>query len=146
MTDKVTVSEAAKRLGVSEGAVRQRIHRGKLETDKDETGRVYVYLTSDDSQNNNVKTPQASDSGSDLMDELRDRVRFLEDELQDRKEEARRKDSIIMSLTQRVPELEAVAEPRESPVTEAETTSNGSVPQESADGQIKQSWWKRLFQ
>ena len=145
MKDKVTVNEAAKRLGVSEGAVRQRIHRGKLETDKDETGRVYVYLTSDYSQNNNVETPQASDSGSDLMDELRDRVRFLEDELQDRKEESRRKDSIIMSLTQRVPELEA-AEPRESSEMEAETTSNGRVPQESADGQIKQSWWKRLFQ
>ena len=30
VTDRVTVHEAAKRLGVSEGAVRQRLHRGKL--------------------------------------------------------------------------------------------------------------------
>jgi hypothetical protein len=145
VSDRVTVYEAAKRLGVSEGAVRQRIHRGKLQTDKDETGRVYVYLTSDDTSHHTVKTPHASDSDSILLDELRDRIRFLEQELDDRKEESRRKDSIIMSLTQRVPELEAAAEPRESVVSASEPASNGAVPMDSAEAEISKSWWQKLF-
>ena len=152
VTDRVTVHEAAKRLGVSEGAVRQRLHRGKLKTDKDDTGRVYVYLTADDYGNNTVNTPQSTDSDLGLLDELRDRIRFLEDELTDRKEESRRKDTIIgqmnqtvANITQRIPELEAATEPRESVVSAPEGVGNGAVPKPPADGQIRKSWWQRLF-
>ncbi len=42
--DRVTIQEAARRLGISEGAVRKRVTRGTLEHDKEESGRVYVYL------------------------------------------------------------------------------------------------------
>ena len=157
MTDRVTVHEAAKRLGVSEGAVRQRLHRGKLKTDKDDTGRVYVYLTADDYGNNTVNTPQATDPDLGLLDELRDRIRFLEDELTDRKEESRRKDTLLAQANQtlaqlasRVPELEPPAHPpttetpseaTESLVTDENTDPNGSVPQ---DGK-QVSWWQRIF-
>ena len=141
MIDRVTVSEAAKRLGVSEGALRQRIHRGTIDHYKDDDGRVYVYITPDDTADNSV-----NDSVSHaLLDEMRDRIRFLETELADRKEEARRKDSIIMSLTQRVPELEAPTEPRESTVSDSEDTSKGNVHQTDAAAEINKSWWHRLF-
>jgi hypothetical protein len=50
---------------------------------------------------------------NELITELRDRVRFLEAELTDRKEESRRKDHIIAALTQRIPQLEPASEPRE---------------------------------
>ena len=42
--DRVTVAEAVARLGVKEQAIRKRIQRGTLAHDKDENGRVYVYL------------------------------------------------------------------------------------------------------
>ncbi len=155
MYDRVTVYEAAKRLGLSEGAIRQRIHRGKLETDKDETGRVYVYLTGDDTGNNTVNTGKShATNGVDqgFLDELRDRIRFLENELTDRKEESRRKDTIIAQmnqtisqLTQRVPELEAPTDERESAVSDSDDAGKGAVPQEPADGKIEQSWWRKLF-
>ncbi len=152
MYDRVTVHEAAKRLGVSEGAVRQRIHRGKLESDKDDTGRVYVYLTPDDYGNNTVTSAVTNPADQGILDELRDRIRFLEDELTDRKEESRRKDTIIAQmnqtvahLTQRLPELEAATEPRDSALSASNGQSNGAVPHESADGQISKSWWQRLF-
>ncbi len=142
MIDRVTVYEASQRLGISEGAVRQRIHRGTLESERDESGKVYVFLTPDDTQNNGVNTDQNNTVDHALIEELRDRIRFLETELDDRKEESRRKDSIIMSLTQRVPELEAVSEPREWPVTASEDSSKGDdVPQPDK----QPSFWKRLF-
>ena len=42
--DRVTVAEAALRLGVKEQAIRKKIQRGTLTYDKDEDLRVYVYL------------------------------------------------------------------------------------------------------
>ena len=42
--DRLTIQEAARRLGISEGAVRKRVARDSLEHDKDDDGRVYVYL------------------------------------------------------------------------------------------------------
>jgi hypothetical protein len=44
--DRVTVAEAARRLNVKEQAIRKRISRGTLQHDKDEDGRVYVYIAS----------------------------------------------------------------------------------------------------
>jgi excisionase family DNA binding protein len=141
VNDKVTVPEAAKLLGISEGAIRQRIHRGSLEAEKDDTGRVYVSLTPEDTQNNGVNTAETDDSVTELVHELRDRIRFLEDELADRKEENRRKDAILMTLAQRVPELEEASEPRESPVTATEVQGEGMVPPEAQ----RRSWWRRIF-
>jgi excisionase family DNA binding protein len=155
--DRVTVHEAAKRLGVSEGAVRQRIHRGKLESDRDDTGRVYVYLTPDDFGNNTFTSPVTNGIDQGLLDELRDRIRFLEDELTDRKEESRRKDTLLAQANQtlaklasRVPELEPPPNPpttdtsseaTESLVMDENTDPDGSVPQ---DGK-QDSWWQRIF-
>ncbi len=45
---------------------------------------------------------------------------FLETELENRKEKARRKDTIIMTMAQRIPELEPAPEPREEPETASE--------------------------
>jgi predicted transcriptional regulator len=144
VVDRVSVPEAAKLLGISEGAVRQRMHRGQLQYDKDENGRVYVYPTTVDTTNNDVKT--ADDA---LVDELRDRIRFLEQELADRKEEAlrrdeeaKRKDAILMTLAQRVPELEAPSETVQSPTTAA----NGDEQGIAAPDAENRSWWRRIFQ
>ena len=42
--ERVTVAEAAARLGVKEQAIRKRIQRGTLAHDQDYDGRAYVYL------------------------------------------------------------------------------------------------------
>ncbi len=56
--DRLTVAEAADRLGVSQDAVRKRIVRGTIRHDRDEEGRVYVYAPSSDTSS---KTLQDSD-------------------------------------------------------------------------------------
>src|SRR5918998_2982613 len=88
--DRVTVQEAARRLGISQDAVRDA-------------------------------------SRNELITELRDRVRFLEAELTDRKEESRRKDHIIAALTQRIPQLEPVSEPREHSENPTENLDRGTT-------------------
>jgi excisionase family DNA binding protein len=42
--DRLTIQEAARQLGISEGAVRKRVTRKTLQHEKDDDGRVYVYL------------------------------------------------------------------------------------------------------
>src|SRR4051794_25765813 len=42
--DRLTIQEAASRLGISEGAVRKRVTRKTLPHKKDDDGRVYVFL------------------------------------------------------------------------------------------------------
>ncbi len=127
-TDRVTVAEAAARLGVKEQAIRKRIQRGTLVHDKDDDGRVYVYLNTEDGA-----TGMGTDAGmSTLVQNLQDQIAYLRQEAEDWKEEARRKDTIIMSLTQRIPELEAPTKPREAPDAAQEPS-------------LHRSWWRKFF-
>jgi excisionase family DNA binding protein len=161
--DRVTVAEAAQRLGISQDAVYKRIKRGTIPWDKDEDGKTFVFVeeidestdgleSSTDESTDRLKTSTDASGASStygstelLLDELRDRVRFLEGELEDRREEARRKDSIIMALTQRVPELEAPAEPREASERVSEHASKGDVPPEPQEPAQRRSWLYKFF-
>src|SRR5215203_6470294 len=139
---RITVAEAAQRLGVSQDAVYKRIKRGTIPWDKAEDGKTVVYLEEanestnrPDAASERLKTstdttgPSSIDVSVDvLVDELRDRVSFLEEEL-------RRKDTILMSLVQRVPELEA---PRDSPaqVTSEPRDPSKSYPEDAVGGDV----------
>lgn len=140
--DRVTVVEAAARLGVKEQAIRKRIQRGTIAHDKDDDGRVYVYLDPEDGA-----TGTSIDTGMDtLLQSLQDQIAYLRQEAEDWKEEARRKDTIIMSLTQRLPELEAPAEPQAASDTSGKGTSRGSTaPLESQEPLRPHSWPHRFF-
>lgn len=138
--DRLTVAEAAVRLGVKEQAIRKRIQRGTIAHDKDDGGRVYVYLDPEDGS-----TGTSIDTSMDtLLQSLQDQIAYLRQEAEDWKEEARRKDTIIMSLTQRLPELEA---PVESPgglqtASEGPTKDNLRGQQEPSQ---HRSWLHRFF-
>ena len=56
MYDRLAVPEAARALGLTEGALRQRIQRGTLESERDEDGRVYVLLRRDNGRDDDEKT------------------------------------------------------------------------------------------
>ena len=163
ITDRVTVQEAAKRLGVKDYAIRKRIQRGTLEHDKDLDGRVYVYLDATDDESYDGQSgakaqPAAQDTTQDAVvlakdetiSELRDQVDFLRRELE-------RKDAILMSLTQRVPELEAPARKPASSQTHEDAAGGPSQtgegvgatpvdrePQKGPDG-VRAPWWRRWF-
>lgn len=148
MLERATIYQASQRLGISESAVRQRIHRGTLESGKDENGRLVVYLPNNDSidtkDNDDITTVVEN-----YINALKSQIETLEVDKEHLREESARKDHIIMSLTQRIPAIEAPAdEPsneRKSPVSDSEDEGKGDVPPEPAADEIRQSWWRRLF-
>jgi excisionase family DNA binding protein len=129
---RVTIQEAARRLGVKEDAIRKRIQRGTLAHEKTEEGRVFAWIEA---------TQDAyRDAG---RDELRDQERFLREELA-------RKDAILLRMAESIPQLEASKEaPESSSKARAEeedrekTPKRGSTPQEPLEK--SRSWWQRVF-
>ena len=130
--NRVTVQEAARLLGISEGAVRARIHRGTLETERD-SGTVYVRLNADDTTNE--RTEQ-----SELVQTLREYNAALERQLNAEREASAELRRIVAGLVQRIPELEAPSEPRESPETATETAEGAQE-----EGTQQRPWWRRII-
>jgi hypothetical protein len=80
-----------------------------------------------------------------LVQHLQEQIAYLRQEAKDWKEEARRKDTIIMSLTQRIPEMEASSEPRVASDTVGEGTGKGTASLESQESSQRRSWLHRFF-
>jgi excisionase family DNA binding protein len=150
---QVTVEEAARLLDVSVDAIRKRIERGTLRSAKvgktryvlldDVMSRPDVDRTRQDSGNDTNMTSQDNDMTS-LLTSMQDQIDTLKRELEDRKEEARRKDAILMTMAQRIPELEAASEPRESPVTASKNEEKDGGPDQEKPPQ-RRSWWRAFF-
>jgi hypothetical protein len=144
---RVTVAKAAERLGITQDAVRQRIRRDTIRHDKDDNGRVYVYLDSTHTDHDTVQDGVQDGVGDDkhhdlphrdeLVEELRDRVRYLE-------EESRRKDHLLAAALERIPAIEAAPEPRDRPETASEQ-QDGDPAYPEDGGAEKPSWWRRFF-
>src|SRR5215213_7068972 len=111
---QITLQEAAERLGTTVEGVRSRIKRGSLDSIR-VSGTVFVLL--DDHQFDQVGSgAQASPNAQASPDSALERViSDQQDQIEFLRRELERKDTILMSLVQRVPELEAPSEPRESP-------------------------------
>jgi Tfp pilus assembly protein FimV len=170
---RVTVREAAGLLGTTVEGVRSRIKRGTLTKVKGEDGTVYVLLDPDQASpdggpdaaqtTDRAAAQAATDARTDeLIAELRAQNEHLRDELSLRNEELRRKDTILMTLAQRVPELEPAREDRpqasptggrESSVTPSEGASSTTAPpaaeqpvaEEGKRAEPRPSFWRRLF-
>ena len=127
---RLTVQEAAEALGTSVDAVRMRVRRGSLESEKAPDGRVYVYLNDDSSETR----PRLDGESTALLESKDETISILRDQLREEREARRRADTIIAQLTQanaalaaRVPELEAPSETRDEPET-VEEEPEGAEP------------------
>jgi hypothetical protein len=110
-TDRLTVRQAAERLGITEDAVRSRIKRGTLASEH-HGGRVYV-LVGDQGAIDQPDQPTAPFEAERIAD-LREQVAYLRDQLrreQDAHAEARR---LLAGALERIPALEAPMEPSEA--------------------------------
>jgi DNA-binding Lrp family transcriptional regulator len=111
--DRLTIQEAARRLGISEGAVRKRVTRKTLEHGKEDDGRVYVYLDAGGRQGVDDGQDEGVDPNSNAL------ISRLEDEVAYLREENRRKDEIIMQQAMTMRQLSA---PSPQNATEAAET------------------------
>jgi hypothetical protein len=110
---RATIQEAARIMGVSEGAVRKRVKRGTIAHDKGEGGRVYVYLDAGvDEGVDGVSYPERDA----LISELRSHNATLQKQLEQANERDRENRRIIAALTQRIPAIEAPQEATETPL------------------------------
>jgi len=144
--DRVTIQEAARRLGISESGVRKRVKREQLDSTH-EGGRVFVYLDSVVTEADTVPDKE--------IERLEDHIASLERQLEESKLRDRENRRIIIALTSRIPELEASQEPRESPTPSPEASegsearSHGDThtggAQEGAEHTERVSWWRRLL-
>ena|ERR687890_1678862 len=155
--DRLSVAQAAAVLDVTQAAVYKRIQRGTVEHDKDAEGRVFVYLgASDIPSDSSMDEPDMSTDRSmdlsntaELIAELRTHNESLRQEVEAWREESRRKDSILMAMAQRIPELEPVqdfsSEPTESPVMSSGATDNGRASPEQQEPSQRRSFWRQFF-
>ena len=147
--------EAAELLGTSTEAVRKRASRGSLRSEKRDDGRVVVWVNDGRTEGGHQAQGEASANGGALVEVLTEQVAYLKAQLDIRTEELRRKDHIIAGLVERVPELEAPAdppkrsEPSETAAQDAADGAGGFRPPEgeagAQDGSGRVSWWRRVF-
>ena len=155
---RVTIREAAHRLGVTEAAIRKRIQRGSLDKELGSDGRVYVYL--DLSQD--MSHPESQVDHEALLEAKEETIRTLREQLEAERRTNEENRHLFAALIQRVPELEA---PQERPVA-PETLSEGPEraeprpatggpqdsyerPRDTAEFPVRGSrtrpWWRRVF-
>jgi hypothetical protein len=169
-TLRVTIREAAARLGVTEAAIRKRIQRGSLGKELGQDGRVYVYLELSQHTSHSESQVHRDPLVEELVEDLRDRVAFQERSLERRSVEAERYQQIVAGLTQtnnqlasQLRELEApressgaseriVAEPEraEQPRSATRSPQEGyERPPDTAEfpvrGKLTRPWWRRVF-
>ena len=146
---RFTVAQAADVLGLSAEAVRMRIKRGTLAYVKEEN-TVYVLLEPSSSETDQTQpnNDQTTDQTAQVVEALQAEVQFLRQELrltrELREEEARRKDAIIMTMAQRIPELEPPSEPREAP-SEARNGAGKGDGAPNTEKPSERSWLQRFF-
>ncbi len=138
---RYTVPDAARILGISPEAVRNRLSRGTLDSIK-EGGTVYVLINRDMAPAENDISGDIPDESTVLISEMRERIAFLERELERRSEESAEMRRLLAAALERMPpQLEAPSEGPESPVTPAEDRGRGDDVREEP-----RSWWRRWFQ
>jgi excisionase family DNA binding protein len=143
-SQRLTVQEAAEILGTSVDAVRMRVRRGSLESEKDPDGRVYVWVNGDASE-----TKPGLDGEPDALISAKDEtIATLREQLAAERQahaEARR---IIAGLVERIPAIEAPVEtPPDapgSPETESAPPDRDDVSPGPERG-AEPSWWRRMF-
>jgi hypothetical protein len=146
----VTVQEAADLLETTVDGVRSRIKRGTLDSAK-VGGAVYVLLGPDQtppssdqpglggtSPDQSATSPEDRDALLAAKDET---ISHLRRELDARNEELRRKDAILLTLAQRVPELEAPQNDQE----DSQEPPNGAGGADYRTEPEQPSWWRRFF-
>jgi hypothetical protein len=141
------MSEAAEILGISKDAVRMRVRRGSLRSEKGEDGRVYVFV--DATTHETEYAVLRDDPSAELVEVLRAQVEDLQSRL-DRETEANRENRrIIAGLIERVPELEAPSSsPQEEPRESSESAEPSPTPTEPAAGSqtgSQRPWWRRIL-
>jgi hypothetical protein len=148
---RLRVPEAAQALGISPEAVRNRLSRGTLNSER-ERGTVFVLLEADRVRHTgDIPSDRPADMSHEapLIEEMREHLEDLRTQLEAERQahsEARR---LLAAALERIPAIEAPAspEPSEAPTTATEQPGSAEpqTPREGAQEGAGRPWWRRVF-
>jgi hypothetical protein len=129
--ERVTVAEAAERLGITKEAVRKRISRGTLLSDKDPDGTVRAYVPASGTASG---TASEAFDRDELVELLRAQLEDLRADRDAWRDQVRRSDYLLGTSMERTRELEnrlrELEAPAESPAAESVSPETTTAPSE----------------
>jgi hypothetical protein len=146
---RVTIAEAADRLGVTRDAIRKRIKRGSIEWETGPGEEVFVYVDASAT----AEDASRHDAHDALIESLREQIEYLRSEVVVWQDEARRKDHLLAATLERIPAIEPPPDtptPNTSPeapgepVAPSEHQDNGTARTDE-EASEKPSWWRRFL-
>jgi len=157
--ERVTLRQAAARLGVSESAVRKRVERGTLRSDKGPDGRRYVYLdTMADTMTDEGEDTSATHERDELISEMRAHNETLREQLEAERQAHAESRRLLAAALERIPPAiepprEDAPEPPPSPGPPRPPTGAARGAQEATERPLteeepeprERSWWRRFF-
>jgi hypothetical protein len=139
------VYRAAEIMGVTVDAIRKRVARDTIPHEKDEDGRVWVILDTDQDAASKVQDTDQPQSATDaLISQMQDRIASLERQLdQEREANSEHRRLLLRALERIPPQLEA----RESPETVEEEPQRAEPRPATGEAQegVQRPWWRRMF-
>ena len=159
--ERLNTAQAAARLGITEAGVRKRVQRGQIPYERDETGRLWIWVSPDETRHAEARDrDRKSRHGrvEELLErvgELHDQIHYLRALLNEEQDARRRADMVIAQLSaanaeqaRTIRAIEApsreemtvppVAEPpseqpRESPTAATDIPMGGGSPSEASE-------------
>lgn len=166
--ERLTITEAAQRLGVSRDAVYKRVKRGSIASETGVDGLLYVYIepSIDASVDASAQTSSGPNEHLERLLTAQEReIEYLREQLDaeraargEEREARRRADHIIAALTERIPELEAPPQTPQEAQEAAERASEDESREEAWETRTetqsaapetvsgaRRPWWRRLL-
>jgi hypothetical protein len=139
----VSVYQAAEVIGVTVDAIRKRVARDTIPHEKDEDGRVWVLLDTDQDTASKVRDTDQPQSDKDaLISEMSDRIASLERQLEAERQANSEHRRLLAAALERIPpQLEA---PQEAPGGAERGEEGERAEPHSATGGAQEPAWRRL--
>jgi hypothetical protein len=135
-------------MGITVDAIRKRISRGTIAHERDEDGRVWVLLDTDQGAASKVQdTDQPQSDAAALISAKDETIEALRGQLEEANERDRENRRIIAALTSRIPAIEAPQEASQASETveEAPESAESRPATGGAQEGARRPWWRRVF-
>jgi Winged helix-turn-helix DNA-binding len=141
---RVTIREAAERLGVSQDTVKRRLKRGELQGVQEPRPQGFVWLVElpDEAAAAATPPPSAAEVSAAEVRRLDQMVDLLREQLANRERDIRELHVLLEQAQRALPPPPRESEPAPEPLEYPPPQTQGSSPDE---GPEQLPWWRRLF-
>jgi predicted transcriptional regulator len=138
---RASVAQAAQILGISEGAVRKRVERGRMRAERDPAGRLIVYLDSDttDATHDATHDRPRQSRGDRYTRSLEDQVEYLRRQLEQEQTASAELRQIVAGLAQANAEQASTIRAIEAPADAQEPPEDAQTVDEAPEEATPQS-------